>query len=464
MSVKSVQYDENSPQSILEYSKLLTGRSLRYFMSNSELLEVTQNKKNKGDIGNLVEKYFFRISPGNSPEPDFPRAKVELKTTAVIPVKGLKQINIPPAYKAKERLKLNSINYGKIVEEQWETSTLLKKSELLLVIPSLYDNRVEAIDRLFINEPILWKLNGREKEIVRNDWLVIKNKIKEGRAHELSGADTLYLEACTSGSGKLVRQPFSSMKAKQRSLAFKASFVSNSILSQNSTHSESLDLGEKINSLETLKTVISNRTAIYQNERIDNIANTLNYNLSSAKHYLTLLSYKMLGIKNRNAEEFVKSGIEIKTLNFEFNGRLKEDLSFPAFSYMDIIHENWNDSVFKQKIDTQILFMVFQKQKNGEVRFVKSLFWSMPKKDISEAKKVWLETKKRISNGNADNLPLKTFSDVAHVRNHSGNSRPTTWIKTPDNSLLPIKGFWLNAKYISEVIVKTVPDLKKANI
>jgi len=458
-------YDQTDARSILGFALTLTGKTLSDFITEDERSRIIENKSNKGDLGNLVEKYYFKINPGNSSAPDFPDAGVELKTTAVLPYKKRKQLKsgdrtllntAPDQYRAKERLKLTTINYTKIVNENWIGNSLFKKCETILLLLTLYEAGVLMIDRRFIAQPLLWNLPDKDMDFIRNDWMTIVSKIQEGRAHELSGSDTYYLEACTSGSGRLKNQPHSDIKAKERSFAFKSSYVTASFLS-GAKFIESLEPiiqnGESPRDFESL---VIKRVHSFKGLTVNDIAEMLKTDLSKSKQYLALLSYAMLSIETRRAEEFVKAGIEIKTINLRPNGTPGEDVSFPALSYMDIVNEEWEDSVFKQKIDTKVLFMIFQKDSDGMVRFLKSIFWSMPLEDIMEAKRVWEETKKRVASGNADKLPLKDFSDVSHVRNHGTDSKPKNRIPTPSNGMLPVKGFWLNAGYVKNQIKEDI--------
>ena len=58
----------------------------------------------KGIYGNLVEELFYGIKPNNSPEPDIPAAKVEIKTTPY-------RVNANGTISAKERLVLSMLNF-----------------------------------------------------------------------------------------------------------------------------------------------------------------------------------------------------------------------------------------------------------------------------------------------------------------------------------------------------------------
>lgn len=446
-------YDSTSTDSILDYAFRLTGKTLRDFLTPEEQLEVIEDKTNKGMLGNLVEKYYFHINPGSSPLPDFPEAGIELKTAAVKPSTGRRKPGplpiTPSAYQSKERVKLARINYMNLVDEQWENNSLFKKCATILLLLSLFDANKDLVDRMFIAEPILWRLSGKDIEFIMNDWNRIVSKVRAGEAHNLSGSDTFYLEACTSGTGKMVKQPFSSEPAKERSFAFKPSFIDASFL-RNPKYAKGLTpILSNDQRPDQLEEVVIKRLNRFEGLEVHGIAKLLGTTLSNAKQYLALLSYAMLGIKSNKAEEFVKAGIEIKTVNLNKNGTPREDISFPAFAYMDIIGEDWEDSTFKHKIDTRTLFIIFRTDEKGKVSFRSACFWSMPEQDIAEAERVWQETKKQVLNGHAkDGLPSKEFSKVAHVRPHGRTSRPEHRIPSPRNGYLPVKGFWLNSLYI----------------
>ena len=105
----------------------LTGKSLAEAV---QLPEGIENIRNRGDLGSLVEKYYFEHVPPNNSDPDFKEAGLELKTTGVL----RKTQN----YRAKERLVLTMIDYEGIAVENWETSSLYKKCRLMLVLFYLY--------------------------------------------------------------------------------------------------------------------------------------------------------------------------------------------------------------------------------------------------------------------------------------------------------------------------------------
>ena len=131
-------YDISSPDSLLEFARGLSGKTLSEVVDMSKVVE---NTRNKGDLGRMVEKYYYQVITDDTTHlPDFPDAGVELKTTGV-----LKRSD--GSYKAKERLVLTMINYMNLVSEQWETSSLMEKCSLMLLLFYLYEKDLSIFDK-----------------------------------------------------------------------------------------------------------------------------------------------------------------------------------------------------------------------------------------------------------------------------------------------------------------------------
>lgn len=234
---QNLNYDKENAFSIYQHAMKLTGQSLSEV---SEITHETTNSRNRGDLGTLVEKYYFKHQPIDNHGPDFAEAGLELKTTGVLKKHGGR-------FQAKERLVLTMINYEAIVNETWETSSFLKKCKLILVLFYLYNKEVPVEERKFVLEPYVFALPtelrfsdenewlekvtipDEDARAIKNDWEFIRNKVMQGKAHELSEGDTFFLGACRKGSGgeseTLRSQPFSSEKAKARAFSFKQSYV-----------------------------------------------------------------------------------------------------------------------------------------------------------------------------------------------------------------------------------------------
>ena len=110
-------------------------------------------------------------------------------------------------------------------------SSLYKKAKGLLLVFYIWDNKIKTEDQL-IRLVDTWSIPQEDMQFIVHDYNLINNKIKAGLAHELSGKDTTYLEAATTGEGhgSKTTQPFSQIKAPPRRYAFKGSYM-NYILS-----------------------------------------------------------------------------------------------------------------------------------------------------------------------------------------------------------------------------------------
>ncbi len=440
VTVSPGNYDKTSPESILEFARHLSGKSLAQVVDMSEF---TENLNNRGDLGSMVEKFYFGIDPNPSAKQDFPLAGVELKTT------GVKR-RLGGGYQAKERLVLTMINYMELVGERWETSSLMEKCHLMLIMFYLYESGFAVFDRRFVLTPILFKFPEDDLTQIENDWQFIKQKVESGKAHELSEGDTTYLGACRKGSGgpreKLRPQPFSDILAKARAFSLKPSYV-NKIIDGSATQAGALEVLE-YGGLEQATKV---KFGPFLGLSVDEISSLLNFPKKGKydKGFYRGLVMRILGSTGKTIPELEKAGIELKTIRVNSAWLPFESMSFPAFKYLDIIGEEWEDSTLFNKIEQRFLFVVFREDEEGLLRLEKVGYWNMPYQDREEARKVWEDTKRRV-NIDASDLPRSAENRVVHVRPHARN-KLDTW-PTPQGTNLVKQCFWLNARYIGTIV------------
>jgi DNA mismatch repair protein MutH len=433
------KYDDSSVESIVSYSQSLIGNSLDEVVT---LPHGVANKKNKGNLGRLVEAHYFDLPATNSGL-DFPKAGLELKVTGVLP-------NGKDAYKAKERLVLTMINYMEIDKESWDESKFLTKCRLMLILFYLHEEGVSAIDLKFVLNPFLFRIENHDLEIIKQDWGIIQNKVNAGKAHELSEGDTFYLGATRKGEGgedeALRPQPNSPIKAKSRAFAFKQKYM-NLLISGPVEEGGSLLGGSRI----TIEAATQRRFKPYIGQSVEKISESIGYFKSGPNHkaFLHDLSKRILGNGAESVSELIKADIELKTIRLTKTGRPMESMSFPAFSLLEIGEEDWEDSSFFEKLEKKFLFVVFQEGTDREERLLLVAYWNMPYEDRLEAQRVWEETKRRVS---LEQLPLPkaTESRVAHVRPKGQNKLDTQLM--PSGSNWGKQCFWLNSGYIGSVI------------
>ena len=433
------KYDESSVESIVTYAKLLVGKSLA---EASSVNRARLKAKGKGGLGVLVEWAFFDLKVGNKPEPDFEKAELELKTTGLIRRNGHLQ--------AKERLKLTSIDYFELADEDWLKSRVVRKCGRMLLLTYLYEVNVELCDLRFHDLQLLINLLDPisvDTAQFQRDYERIQQVIREGKAHELSSGDTLYLEAITSGAGKgkgLKKQPYSSQLAKPRALAIKSSYLT--ALLQGAKNNTLL-----LSSEATLETETSRAFRPFLGLSLEEIAKRTGLfgSPQSNKGYHRSLAISILANGGSSVPELQKADIELKTIRAKASGNLREAMSFPGFKYLDLVEESWDDSDFCQRIERKFLFVVFQAEPDGTEVLRKVGYWNMPFIDREVAREVWEETQRRVIAGSYV-FPKSSESTVAHVRPKARNAQDLQI--TPQGTFEKKYAFWLNRGYLEQVV------------
>ena len=439
MTTNEAAYEKYSAQSIYNFALLLTGKSLSEAVDLPENLE---NLKDRGKLGTLVEKYYFNHEPPNDHNPDFPEAGVELKVTGVKKNKSGK-------YVAKERLVLTMINYDHIVKESWHSNHFYNKCKRMLIMFYLFTKDVPVVERRFVLDPLLYEIPESDLPIIRSDWEKIQGKVLQGKAHEISEGDTFYLGACRKGAGgtkeKLRTQPFSEVGAPARAFSFKQNYLNQLILGSQSV--SLLGASPKL----SIEEATQERFGKYIGDSIDELSLAMNHFKRDKNHkgFHRELATKILAKGGSSVSEIEKAGIEMKTVRLQVSGKPKESMSFPAFDFLKIGSEVWEESSFYEKVERKFLFVVFKVDSNGVERLEKVGYWNMPYEDRLEAERVWSDTQRRVAI-NAHDLPGMTESHVAHVRPKAkdGNDKGLT----PQGDMRTKQCFWLNASYIADVV------------
>lgn len=424
------------------------------------------NYGNKGTLGQLLERSVFKFANNSKSEPDFADAGIELKLT---PYKK----NANGSLSAKERLVLNIIDYMEEYKNSFETSHFLFKNKNIELLWYLYEASKSKLDFKITHE-LYFSLSEKEfkedLEIIKADWELIISKIKNGKAHELSESDTMYLGACPKGKDKTSTriQPFSDIEAMQRAFCYKVSYMT--MLVRKYIANEKVEkIVKKSLKNETFEDYIINTIKKYYGKTDSELSKQFNVT-TSAKNKFSILFAKMLEVNGdiENTEEFLKANIKVKTIRIEKNGTIKESMSFPAFKFVDIVDEKWEESdLYNTFENTKFMFVVFKQKNNNEYVFENVKLWNMPEKILqNEVKKVWSKTKrvvksgkivKSIENGKKQtNFPKSTENLYCHVRPHAKNSNDTYPLPKKDEltgkNEYTKQCFWLNRSYIKSII------------
>ena len=312
---------------------------------------------NKAFFGHLFETDVFGMNINSYSRPDFEEAGIELKVT---PYKK----NQDNTLSAKERLVLNIIDYMNEYKNTFETSHFLAKNSKLQIIWYLWEKDKKKEDLKITNE-LLYSFPNEDMPIIKKDWEYIIQKIKDGKAHEISEADTMYLGACTKGANKESKreQPFSDIKAMQRAFCFKTSYMTGLVRKYIGNYNDV----EKIlkGFYNSFTDFIDNVVYKYKGKTQSELMEELNID-SNAKNVFSMIISRMFNVKSKlkDTDEFTKANIIPKTIRVEPNGKIIESMSFPYFKFDEVMNTDFEDSNLKEELETtKYMFFVFKKDK-----------------------------------------------------------------------------------------------------
>ena len=472
-------YDPTNPESIENYAIQLTDKTFMDVILEknnvmSDAVEAYANKLRKGGLGNLLEEVYFGYKANSNQEADFPEAGVELKVTPY-------EVTQKGELRAGERLVLTMINYDSPIEMEFYKSHAWEKMRLIILIYYWRNKQLNSNLLYKIGFVKLFTPPEADLEIIKQDYDYIVNTIRDGRAHELSEGDTMYLGACTKGANaekSTVPQYYGDkIPARKRAFCFKNSYMTYVIThylpvntSDNSILKDAHALKEK-SFEEILEDIVMKYVGMSDKELCELFGREYNNN----KAQWNDLACKILGIRDEHADEFEKANIKVKTIRIEENNTMRESMSFPPFKFMDLVEEEYEDSALHDYFDETRLFFFVWKRDGDVYREKGCQLWNMPHLDMNvTVRKEWEQyrhiiqygvkfTKCVDSSGKMsfkNNLPNKSETEVIHVRPHAtkaayrfkngeeyGNvERDANML--PSGEYMTTQSFWINNSYI----------------
>lgn len=460
--LENLPYDKSSALSIFEYSKGLLDKTLRDFIH-----EEYKQKNGKGKLGQMVENIYFFLETNNNPEADFSTAGLELKCTPL--KKGSKdQLLI------KERLSCNMINYCDVVKEEFQYSHFYLKCQLMLLLFYLYEKNRDNLDLKFIFS-VLWKLPEKDLLVIQNDYNIIIEKIKLGQAHLLSEGDTMYLGACRKGQkgDSLMKQPYNEIDAPRRAFSLKMTYMR--IILQHVIKSGKKAVSNfKIPNKQLVTTkdlyknnfedILLNRFNPYFGKNYNTIASDFKINLlNNPKNKFAIIANAIISNKKvsnvNRCEEFLKAGLTMKTIRVQYNGNIKEAMSFENIDYIEISEcENWYESRLYELFTSRFMFVVFKEQSANSGNYVleDAFFWTMPQKDLKVAEEYWNHIKKHVIENKISEEYWWKAKDKKkfHVRPKGKNSNDLA--VTANGSFAKKFCYWFNNDYVKQIVNRNV--------
>lgn len=462
-------YNDKDIISIFNYSKHLINKCLRDFAPNAE------EYKGKGGLGQLVEKLFFKYNTNNRQEADFAFVNAELKCTPL--KKSVKDGELL----IKERLVCSMINYVEDWNKSFEQSHFYKKCLIMLIMFYLHQNKKSKLDLRFLFS-VLWQIPDKDLLIIRKDYDTIISKIRNGQAETLSEGDTMYLGACRKGTSQdsLMAQHGSEKGAPRRAWSLKTAYmrivleevkknnVDGAYCNYNIVRPEQKELFT-IDELEnsSVDEILIKRFNPYIGLSYTDICVKLGLSptMAKSKYFVianAIASNKKIGNINQS-EEFVKSGLTLKTIRIKRNGVIKESMSFENIDYQEIYDcEEWTDSRLYELFTSRFLFVVYREtdvmlqlpdsKTEPEYKLEKVGFWTMPQYDLNVAMQYWKNIKECVMQ---DHISPEYFWGLKddrcfHVRPKASLAKDL--VDTPNGTKAKKYCYWFNAKYVKNII------------
>lgn len=482
-------YDDTNIESIYNYAKKLEGMTFQEILDEYESSDAKYyvnpktlgtsvaeppapfkyNTKAKGQLGNFLEEFYFGYYQNSDQEPDFKEVGVELKATPIDILKNGKQ-------SAGERLSITNVPYNRPVEDDFYKSHVWAKIKQILLIHYIRDKSKDRMDYpiKYVN---LFTPPQDDLSIIIQDYLKIIGKIKAGKAHELSESDTLYLGACTKGSTALksqVPQYYGDRTlAKKRNYCFKRQYmdyVLHEYVEKDKVPYESIVKNNNLDVSKSFEEQIVDLINKHAGQTDEELCKQYDVPYTNNKAMWTTLAYRMLGIKNNRAEEFIKANISVRIIRIETNGKNKESISLTPFKFKDLAKEEWEDSEFCNYFEeTKFLFVIY-KSNGTNYNLFKAELWNMPYADLyGEAMKGWQAIHDKIVSGVTftvdgdkvlNDIPGMNDNEIIHMRPHANKSAyklkngyekgniDRDADELPDGQWMTKQSFWLNNKYI----------------
>ena len=484
-------YNDEDIDSVVNYSHKLLNRKFAEVMEeyNRSLYKTYEDYQNqeakeyekkeikpssKGQYGNYIERYYYGYQPNSNAAADFEKIGVELKVTPF-------KVNKNGTISAKERLVLTIINYfEENLDDFYQTHLWQKCSKILL----LFYNGLIPENTVFdymIEKVFLFEWFEEDMNVILDDFARITQKIKEGRAHELSESDGNYLSTCTKGAGNEKdwrSQPFSDELAKQRAWELKPSYMTYLINHKifNQSDQESV-LSSFRGNKKSFTEVIAEKILSYKGLSEQELYDRFEVN-PKAKGKNSTLIRKILGLTGDldRTREFQKANMNLRVIRVNKEGLPSEDSPFKVYDFIELAqNDNWEEShVFQEICNKRYMFVVFKEVESGEYVLSQVKFWGFLERLVDEAKRVWNETRTIINEGVqltqtkkgvVTNFPQSKVNKFLFTKIHATNSyyeiekdvfvgkgKLSDTNPLPDGRRITKHSFWIPKKFLKDIL------------
>ncbi len=489
-------YDNSNIDSILKYTEEnLIDRTLRDILEefqNSEYKTYEDKKKgtpsmvarkeisefSKGIYGNLVEKLSYGIDPNNSPEPDIPTAKVEIKTTPY-------RVNANGTISAKERLVLSMFNFHEENLDDFYQTHLWHKCQNILLLFYKYQKNRDILNNI-ADKFFLFDWPEEDMPTILEDYKRITQKVLDGRAHELSESDGMYLSTCRKGAGKdkdRTTQPHGPELANRRAWSLKSSYMTTLLRTKVFSQEEQESIAKAAqDTSKPFTQIIEEKLLKYRGQSEKELCKEFDVNFNAKGRNSTLVR-KILGLSSDidSTAEFKKANMNIRAIRVDKNGLPKEESPFKNYRFIELANEKeWEEShIYAEVFSRKFMFVVFRENGFGDFCLDQVKFWGFPDSLESELIRVWQETKEIINRGVeltvkpngkdgfkvSTNFPQSKVNEYLFTKVHASQTyyevKPGEFVgkgklkdtdELPDGRHITKHSFWLPKKFVQQIL------------
>ena len=260
---------------------------------------------------------------------------------------------------------------------------------------------------------------------------------------------------CTKGRNAehLTSQPFNTIKAKPRAFALKPAFTLE--LYREVQKSRSARTLLQVSNVSDFESVLVQRFSPFVGRSVDDVGEQLGAKKSGAKSYAAAVARLIFGAKSFKTEikQFAEMGLTPRTTRVNATLFPYEATSFPAFSYMGLLEEVWEDSDLLAQVEYMLFLPIVGNRKEtpqGKCVFGSPRFWRPSAADIELMRREWEVFRLEIRQGRAKNLTPASDTTALHVRPHARNALDTD--AAPRVGQVTKKSFWLNKDFVAQIV------------
>lgn len=492
-------YDSSSIESILKYTEEnLVGCMLPDLLEEFQKSEYKtyEDKENstpstttrkeisqlsKGRYGNIIEECFYGFKPNNSPEPDIPAAKVEIKTTPY-------RVTANGTISAKERLVLSMFNFHEENLDDFYQTHLWQKCQNILLLFYKYQ-KTRDISKNITDKAFLFDWPEEDMPTILEDYKRITQKVLDGRAHELSESDGIYLSTCRKGAGRdkdRTTQPYGPELANRRAWSLKSSYMTTLLRTRVFSQEEQESIAKAVqDTSKPFTQIIEEKILQYQGKSEKELCDEFNKNIKNKDRNNSIVT-KMIQLLDlpqeiENTTEFKKANMMIRAIRVDKNGLPKEDSPFKNYRFIELANEKeWEEShIYTEIFSRKFMFVVFRENETGDFCLDQVKFWGFPDSLEPELMRVWQETKEIINQGIkltvkpngkdgvkvSTNFPQSKANEYLFTKVHASQTyyevKPGEFVgkgklkdtdELPDGRHITKHSFWLPKKFIQQIL------------